>query len=50
MNKSSLANKVNNTLREEKPSSGGKKLGDAKKISSVRKVDTNSAKESGSKD
>ena len=49
MNKSSLANKVKNTLREEKPA-GVKKLGDAKKNSSVRKVDTNDRKESGNKD
>ena len=49
MNKSSLANKVKNTLREDKPADGVKRLGDAKKTSSVKKVDANDRKESGSK-
>ena len=50
MNKSNLANKVKNTLREDKPEGGVKRLGDAKKNSSVKKVDANDRKESGSKD
>ena len=50
MNKSSLANKVKNTVRETKPADGVKRLGDAKKNSSVREVDTNDRKESGNKD
>ena len=49
MNKSNLANKVKNTLREDKPA-GVKRLGDAKKNSSVKKIDANDRKESGSKD
>ena len=50
MNKSSLANKVKNAVRDDKSAGGPKKLGDAKKNSSVRKVDANDRKESGNKD
>ncbi|MBR1806983.1 MAG: hypothetical protein IJ774_11455 [Selenomonadaceae bacterium] len=50
MNKSNLADKVKKTLRDEKPAGGVKRLGDAKKDSSVRKVDVNGSKESGRKD
>ena len=50
MNKSSLANKVKKTLRDEKPAGDGvKRLGDAKK-QAVKKVDTDGRKESGNKD
>ena len=50
MNKSSLANKVKENLRESKPESGPKKLGDKKPRSTVKNVNPNEGKDSGRKD